>query len=93
MGSGLATLGSGLSDNFPLPTTAQGWQATLAIGKLSNDVLIEMQGYFELTTRINLLVDSFKLSLGLLSSSMPAFLKKYTLKMLQKSYARVSTLA
>lgn len=92
MGQGLAIFGEGLSDNFPIPTTSQGWQATVAIGKLSNDVLIAMQGYFGHTNKVNALVESFKLSLGALNTAMPSFLKNYILNRLQPTYNRVDTL-
>lgn len=92
MGKGLAIFGDGLTDTFPFPTKEQAWQATLAVGRLSNFVLIEMQGYFELTNKVNALINAFKESLGMLRSGMPAFIKDYVLGRLRPTYNMVDNL-
>jgi hypothetical protein len=92
MGKGLAIYGDGLSDNFPFPTKEQSWQATLAIGRLSNIVLIEMQGYFSLANKVNALVGAFKDSLGMIKAGMPAFIKDYILGRLRPTYNMVDNL-
>jgi len=92
MGKGLAIFGDGLTDTFPFPTKEQTWQATLAIGKLSNFTLIEMQGYFSLANKVNALIIGFKDSLGMLKSGMPLFIKDYVLSRLKPTNARVNTL-
>lgn len=92
MGHGLAIFGEGLSDNWPVPTTAQGWQATLAIGRLSNEIVLLLQDYFQHTTKVNALVIAFKQSLGMLTSGMPKLLKDQILKRLKPTMARVNTL-
>lgn len=92
MGKGLAIFGDGLTDTFPFPTKEQTWQATLAVGRLSNFVLIEMQGYFELANKVNALITGFKESLGMLRSGMPSFIKDYVLSRLLPTNNRVNTL-
>jgi len=92
MGKGLAIFGDGLTDTFPFPTKEQTWQATLAIGRLSNFTLIEMKGYFELANKVNAQVTGFKESLSLLRSGMPLFIKDYVLARLKPTNTRVNTL-
>lgn len=92
MGKGLAIFGDGLTDTFPFPTKEQTWQATLAIGRLSNFTLIEMQGYFAIANKVNALITGFKDSLGMLRSGMPLFIKDYVLDRLKPTNTRVNTL-
>lgn len=88
----LQLLGAGLSDQFPFPTTEEQWQATLAIGRLTNQLLIDMQGYFEHTTRTNLLIESFCLGLDALQRGVPGFLKNFILNLLTSTLNRITTL-
>jgi hypothetical protein len=92
MGKGLAIFGDGLTDTFPFPTKEQTWQATLAVGRLSNFVLIEMEGYFKLANKVNAQITGFKESIALLRSGMPSFIKEYVLKRLEPTNKRVNTL-
>lgn len=92
MGKGLAILGDGLTDTFPFPTKEQTWQATLAVGRLSNFVLIEMEGYFKITNKVNAQITGFKEALSLLRSGMPLFIKDYVLDRLKPTNTRVNTL-
>lgn len=92
MEKGLAYFGSGLSDTFPFPTTEQQWQASVAIGKLSGQILSTLQSYAEATARVNALVAAFQIGLDTVSSEIPTFYKNYILSLLDASKGRVDTL-
>ena len=92
MKTGLAYFGVGLADNFPFPTTAQQWQATLAVAKLSGQVVVAMQDYLSETEKCNLLIAAFKVGLDGISTALPAFLKKFVLGLLDTAYGRLDGL-
>jgi hypothetical protein len=92
MEKGLAYFGDGLSDSYPFPTSSQQWQATVAIGKLSNQILNSLQGYFEATSKVNALVLAFQTGLDTVSSTLPSFYKNYVISLLDTSKGRLDTL-
>lgn len=93
MVNGLAWFGVGLSDIFPFPTTAQQWQATIAIGKISGQITQLLIEYSALVNTSNALIIAFKSGLSVLSSALPAFFKKFVLNLLNSTYGKVDSLA
>lgn len=92
MGKGLQYFGAGLGDNMPFPTTEQQWQATVAIGKISKQLFDLMNGYSEATVKCNALISAFQSGLDSIITLMPAFLKKFVLSLLTKTYDRTDVL-
>ena len=92
MGKGLQYFGAGLGDNLPFPTTEQQWQATVAIGKISKQLFDLMNGYSEATVKCNALIAAFLSGLDSIITLMPAFLKKFVLSLLTKTYDRTDIL-
>jgi len=80
---------AGLANSLPVPTTEQQVQTILAIPKLSRQVITASQGYFEQTTKINLLIANFIGALGQINASLPAFYKKYILSLFDPLIHRV----
>jgi len=92
MKTGLAYFGTGLADNFPFPTTAQQWQATLALGKVSKQLVLLMTGYSSATYKCNLLIAAFKVGLDTLSTALPSKIKSFVISLLQANYDRMDLL-
>ena len=92
MVNGLAWFGVGLSDIFPFPTTAQQWQATIAIGKISGQIVVLLQEYSNAVNTTNALIAAFKSGLAVLSSALPTFFKKFVLNLLNSTYVKVDDL-
>ena len=93
MEKGLAFFGSGLSDQFPFPTTEQQWQAMIAIGKVSSNLIKSMQGYFELTTTVNLMIAAFLTGLEDIKLGVNNLFKKFVLNLLAENIRRVEDLS
>ena len=92
METGLAFFGDGLSDSFPFPTNQQQWQATLAIGKISKQLLTSLRGYAEQNAKCVGLIAAFKLGLDSLTETIPGFLKTFVISLIDKNLMRVDTL-
>jgi len=83
---------SGLVENPPFPTTEQQLQVTLAIPKLSRDIISTSQGYFEQVVKINAMIQAFITSLNQIQSSLPAYFKRYILSLFDPLLQRVDNL-
>ena len=83
---------AGLANSLPVPTTEQQVQTVLAIPKLSRQVIEASQGYFEQTTKINLLIANFIAALGQIKASLPGFYKKYIISLFDPLIHRVDNL-
>lgn len=83
----------GLFENPPVPTTEQQMQATISIPKVSNQVILAAQGYFEVVSRINAQLAAFESAITQMTSGLPAYYKKYILSLFDPLLSRTDTLA
>lgn len=83
----------GLFENPPVPTTAEQYQATISIPKVSKQVIEASQGYFEMVSRINGLIAAFLSALSQLNTGLPAYYKKYILSLFDPLVSGVDSVA
>jgi hypothetical protein len=83
----------GLFENPPVPVTAEQFQATISIPKVSKQVIEAAQGYFEAVSKINALIAAFIGALSQLNSGLPAYYKKYILSLFDPLLNRVDTVS